>query len=122
MLSGDNLGLSSSSLPISRTFMYLEVASNSLKALQSSKPIPVLFKCSFLMILNLVRDVMRFKNPQQGAQTSIYCAVSEEMEGVSGKYLADCKIQRLTVAAATDDEAAERLWRISGKMVGLECT
>ena len=62
------------------------------------------------------------KNPQQGAQTSIYCAVSEEMEGVSGNYLVDCKIKRLTTPAATDDEAAERLWRISAKMVGLDCS
>lgn len=28
------------------------------------------------------------KTPEQGAQTSIYHAVSEEMEGISGKYLA----------------------------------
>ncbi len=28
-----------------------------------------------------------FKTPTQGAQTSIYCAVSEEMEEVSGQYL-----------------------------------
>ena len=66
--------------------------------------------------------LLLFKNPQQGAQTSIYCAVSEEMEGVSGKYLVDCKIRRLTTPAATDDEAAERLWRISAKMVGLDCS
>ena len=31
-----------------------------------------------------------FKTAEQGAQTTIYCAVSEEMEGVSGKYLAEC--------------------------------
>ena len=62
-----------------------------------------------------------FKNPWQGAQTSIYCAVSEEMEGVSGKYLADCKIQKLTTAAATDEAAADRLWTVSAQMVGY-CT
>ena len=60
-----------------------------------------------------------FKTCWQGAQTSIYCAVSEEMEGVSGKYLADCKIQKLTTAAANDEAAAERLWRVSAQMVGL---
>ena len=27
-----------------------------------------------------------YKTPVQGAQTTIYCAVSEELEGVSGKY------------------------------------
>ena len=62
-----------------------------------------------------------FKTPWQGAQTSIYCAVSEEMEGVSGKYLADCKIQRdLKATAAADEAAADRLWRVSARMVGLD--
>jgi len=61
-----------------------------------------------------------FKTSWQGAQTSIYCAVSEEMEGVSGKYLADCKIQKLTTEEANSDEIAEKLWRVSSQMVGLE--
>ncbi len=60
------------------------------------------------------------KTPTQGAQTSIYCAVSEEMEGVSGQYLADCRVQRLKTAVARDDQAAERLWELSAQMVGLE--
>ena len=60
-----------------------------------------------------------FKTSWQGAQTSIYCAVSEEMEGVSGKYLTNCEIQKLTTAAANDEAAAERLWRVSAQMVGL---
>lgn len=59
------------------------------------------------------------KTPWQGAQTNIYCAVAEELRGVSGKYFADCKEAKLETAAATDEEAAERLWNISTKMVGL---
>ena len=27
-----------------------------------------------------------FKNSEQGAQTNIYCAVAEEIEGISGRY------------------------------------
>ena len=71
-------------------------------------------------------SIMRFflsiswKTPEEGAQTSIYCAVSEEMEGVSGKYLADCKIVKPRTKEATDDEIAERLWQVSAQMVGLE--
>lgn len=61
-----------------------------------------------------------FKTPMQGAQTSIYCAVSEEMEGVSGQYLADCTVQRPKNPEALDDQAAERLWELSAQMVGLE--
>ena len=54
--------------------------------------------------------------PQQGAQTSIYCAVSEEMEGVTGKYLADCKIMKTKNPQATDDQLAEKLWEVSAKL------
>ena len=61
-----------------------------------------------------------FKTPWQGAQTTIYCAVSEELNGVTGKYLADCKVQQPRTAAANDDNMAERLWQLSCKMVGLE--
>ena len=61
-----------------------------------------------------------WKTPWQGAQTTIYCAVSEEMEGVSGQYLADCKIKKLTNPQATDDTVGEKLWEASAQMVGLE--
>ena len=60
-----------------------------------------------------------FKTAEQGAQTSIYCAVSEEMEGVSGKYLQDCAIVEESKGAQDDDEA-KKLWDLSIKMVGLE--
>ena len=63
---------------------------------------------------------MFYKSAWQGAQTTIYCAVSEEMEGVSGQYLSDCKIKKLTNPQATDDSIAERLWEVSMQMVGLE--
>ena len=56
----------------------------------------------------------------EGSQTSIYCAVSSEMEGVSGEYLEDCKVKKLKLAEAMDDQAAERLWELSTQMVRLE--
>ena len=52
-----------------------------------------------------------FKTPLQGTQTNIYHAVSEEMEGVTGRYLADCKIAKTKNPQATDDELAEKLCR-----------
>lgn len=60
------------------------------------------------------------KTPWQGAQTTIYCAVSEDLDGVSGQYLGDCKIERLKTPAATDDVMAERLWHLSCSMVSLK--
>ncbi|KRT78347.1 dehydrogenase [Oryctes borbonicus] len=41
-----------------------------------------------------------FKTPEQGCQTSVHLAVSEELEGVSGKYYMDCRERGLTRAAS----------------------
>ena len=60
------------------------------------------------------------KSLPQGAQTTIYCAVAEELEGVSGKYFADCQLQELTTKLSQDDEVAEILWTASAAMVGLD--
>jgi len=60
-----------------------------------------------------------FKDAEQGAQTSIYCAVAEEMEGVSGKYLADCAFKK-ECKGAQDDDAAKKLWDLSLELVGLQ--
>ena len=54
-----------------------------------------------------------FKTPREGAQTTIHCAVSEEMEGVTGKYLTDCKVIKPMIPQAEDDQLAERLWEVS---------
>ena len=59
------------------------------------------------------------KTPWQGAQTTIYCAVDEAVEGVSGKYFKDCKVAPPSTKAAVDDEMAERLWDVSTELVGL---
>lgn len=57
------------------------------------------------------------KTPQQGAQTSIYCAIADELEGVTGKYFGDCK-RKEVLPKAKDDDAANKLWDISCKLVG----
>ena len=59
------------------------------------------------------------KTLYQGAQTTIYCAVSEEMEGVTGKYLSDCRDEGIQ-AQATSDEDVERLWEFSCQLAGLK--
>ena len=71
------------------------------------------------MILNILRPFF-FKTVEQGAQTSIYCAVSQEMEGVTGQYLANCQIKPLRNRQTTDDEAADKLWEMSKEMVGMK--
>ena len=41
------------------------------------------------------------------------------MEGVIGKFVVDCKIKKPN-PQALDDEIAERLWKVSAELVGLE--
>jgi NAD(P)-dependent dehydrogenase (short-subunit alcohol dehydrogenase family) len=56
-----------------------------------------------------------FRTPAQGAATSIYVATSPDLEGVSGKYFANCREARPS-RAAQDDAAAARLWEISERL------
>jgi retinol dehydrogenase 12 len=60
-----------------------------------------------------------FKTPAQGAKTSIHLASAPELENVTGQYFAKSKPAKAS-PAATDDDAARRLWEISEQMVGLQ--
>jgi retinol dehydrogenase-14 len=59
------------------------------------------------------------KSPEEGAQTSIYLASSPEVKGVTGKYYAS-KQPIDSSSASYDEEAAERLWRVSEELCQLE--
>jgi NAD(P)-dependent dehydrogenase (short-subunit alcohol dehydrogenase family) len=59
------------------------------------------------------------QTPLEGAQTSIYLATSPEVDGVTGKYFADKRPVRSSLASY-DLEAARHLWEISLNLVGLE--
>ena len=69
-----------------------------------------------------------FKTTEQGASTSVWAAVGEELEGIGGLYLEDCheaapwtKEDPIhgVMPHALDPEAAERLWAISEETTGL---
>ncbi|GAA6217715.1 retinol dehydrogenase 12-like [Lates japonicus] len=62
--------------------------------------------------------MMLIKSPWEGAQTTIYCAVDESLENVSGLYYSDCAPKKVA-PQALDDAAAKRLWDLSASMVGL---
>ncbi|XP_075772196.1 retinol dehydrogenase 13-like [Pelodiscus sinensis] len=56
---------------------------------------------------------------EQGAVSTIFCAVAEELEGVSGKYVdSDCRLV-LPSAAARDQGLARKLWEESERLTGL---
>ncbi|XP_019625646.1 PREDICTED: retinol dehydrogenase 13-like [Branchiostoma belcheri] len=70
-------------------------------------------KCCFWCLLRCCG-----KSQYKGAQTTIHCAVDEQIEG-SGLYFSDC-VPKQPAPQARDDEAAKRLWDISEEMVGLK--
>ena len=59
-----------------------------------------------------------FKSAYEGAQTTIYCAVSDKLNGCTGKYFSDCR-EKEVLPFASNDQDARRLWEISEKMCGL---
>ncbi|KAJ8727561.1 hypothetical protein PYW07_001680 [Mythimna separata] len=61
-----------------------------------------------------------FKDSWEGAQTSIYLSVSREVDGVSGKYYADCRETKVMTKLAEDKNLARKLWEVSEKLVGLK--
>ena len=73
------------------------------------------------------KPMVGFKTPAQGASTSVWAAVSDELEGVGGLYLENLAEagpyqpgNRFGVMPhALDAEAAERLWALSEETTGV---
>jgi NAD(P)-dependent dehydrogenase (short-subunit alcohol dehydrogenase family) len=55
---------------------------------------------------------------EQGAATSVWAAVSDELTGLGGLYLADCAISENVAPYAVDPQRAEQLWMISERLRG----
>ncbi|KAK7866953.1 hypothetical protein R5R35_014727 [Gryllus longicercus] len=68
-------------------------------------------------LVNLFTSIF-CKTPLEGAQTSIYLAASEEVEGISGHYYSDCKEARMS-SQAFDWTLAKAVWKKSENLVGL---
>lgn len=56
--------------------------------------------------------------PEEGADTQIWLATSDQVEGVTGKYFVGRRDTR-TSEVSYDQELARRLWDVSATMVGL---
>ncbi len=61
------------------------------------------------------------RTPEQGADTVIYLASSPDVEGMTGKYLADRKI-KVAADQAHDENLRKRLWEKSEELTGLKVT
>ncbi|XP_019850137.1 PREDICTED: retinol dehydrogenase 11-like isoform X1 [Amphimedon queenslandica] len=69
---------------------------------------PILYPISWLLA----------KTPTQGAQTTLHCAVSEEAEGITGKYWSNCSIAKPNKLALIDEDC-KKLWEYSEQQVNL---
>lgn len=58
------------------------------------------------------------KSIPQGAATQCWVATAAELDGVSGRYFADCREAR-SHALASDKNLGDRLWRVSEELTGL---
>ncbi len=56
--------------------------------------------------------------PEQGSETIVYLASSDEVAGRTGEYFVKCRAEKPS-KAAQDDESARRLWEISEKLAGI---
>lgn len=52
------------------------------------------------------------RSPEKGAETPVYLATSDEVDGVSGKYFKDKK-EISSADISYDEEAAKKLWEVS---------
>ena len=71
------------------------------------------------LLRGIFRLIARFaRSPEKGAETVIYLASSPQVQGASGGYYFDCKLTPPS-SAAQDDSAAEKLWEVSERLVGI---
>jgi retinol dehydrogenase-12 len=67
----------------------------------------------------VARSVLRFMlSAEEGARTSLHLAASPDTAEVSGLYFVKC-VPVAPSRYASDDDLAERLWRVSEKLTGL---
>jgi retinol dehydrogenase-12 len=72
-------------------------------------------------ISNLIRNIVKpiryviFKTPLEGAQTNLYCALSNEAK--PGEYHADCQPIPVMHQYAKDDKLAREWWEFSEKVI-----
>ncbi|WP_238884011.1 oxidoreductase [Clostridium sp. YIM B02551] len=80
--------------------------------------------------LNENKNADAFKNIEQGAATSVWCATNPKLEGLGGVYCEDCNIAEAVPSDslkgngvrpwAIDSELANRLWQLSENLTGVK--
>jgi len=67
-----------------------------------------------------VRNDANLKTPEQGAATSVWCAISAQLQGSGGVYCEDVDIAR-AVAADSPDQGGVRPWAIDASFAEQLC-
>ena len=70
--------------------------------------------CNYQVVLYAMKMLI-FVSPKRGAQTSIHCAVSQEVEGCNGYYI-NCR-KRNPSTYALDDQLCAKLCKYSFNLV-----
>jgi len=71
-------------------------------------------KWIFKVILAIARPFQ--KSPEEGAQTTIYCALEDEEKLVGGAYYVDLKVKKEN-SLARNEENGRRMWEVSEKLI-----
>lgn len=59
-----------------------------------------------------------FLDPEGGSQTTLHCALQEDIEPLSGRYFSNCALQEVGIKGR-DDALAKKLWEVSERLTGL---
>ena len=72
------------------------------------------------LIASVTMKLMSFftKNANQGAATSVFCALCPDESYIAGKYFSDCRPKKASTEAQ-DEKVAARLWQLSEKLCGI---
>ncbi|MDD9266188.1 SDR family oxidoreductase [Paenibacillus sp. GCM10023248] len=93
------------------------VTANSLNPGEAKTNISVYTEGGFAQFLTTLFTPF-LKTPEEHADTSVYLAMSHEVEGITGKYFSKRKIVK-SKSATYDRKMASRLWEVSAEMVNL---
>ena len=69
----------------------------------------------------LTIKVFCYQNAEQGAATSLYVALSPELEAVGGRYFDNCQAVHSN-AESHDKDKQRELWEVSCRLTGLGAT
>ena len=78
-----------------------------------------------MALFSLARYVLRpvvwllVKSPHEGCQTVLHCAMSEELQDVSGRFYANCR-EAPWSEVSLDDAVAVKLWNVSEELTGIK--